>query len=110
MKMLKNFSAAKLNFAMSTTAAKIGAQMRRSQARQSVPPRGWIGSYPRSINPLCLGAPADPLLAPLVHLLLPERDVLLERVDRVLARSEGVLAVRSGDGDDDRGLAEVDAA
>ena len=43
MKMLKNFSAAKLNFASSTTAAPIGAQMRRSQPRQSVP-RGWMGS------------------------------------------------------------------
>src|SRR5581483_128658 len=52
----------------------------------------------------------DPLLAALVHLFLPERDGLLERVDRLPARGERVRAVRGGDGDHDRELADVDAS
>src|SRR6266511_1625466 len=60
MKMLKNLTAAKLNFAMRTTAATIGAQIRRNSPRQSVP-RGWIGSYSRSIPAIVPVSVAYPL-------------------------------------------------
>src|SRR3954452_24653595 len=55
MKMLKNFTAAKPNFAIKRIAAPIGAEIRRKNPRQSVP-RGWIGSYWRSITAFCLAA------------------------------------------------------
>src|SRR6266540_3697285 len=125
MKMLKNLTAAKLNFASRTMAPPIGAQRRRKRPRQSVP-RGWIGSYSRSIPAIVpvsvdypppsgcqsgdSGPAADPLLAALVDLFLPERHPFFERVDRVLARGERVLAVRRRDGDHDGRFADLDPA
>src|SRR3954462_10520540 len=60
--------------------------------------------------PRASGAPADPLLAALVHLFLPEGHVDFEDVDRVLARRKRVGAVRGADGDDDGRLAQLDSA
>src|SRR4029453_9136527 len=124
MKMLKNLKTAKPNLSTTPMTTAIGAQMRRARPRQSVP-RGWIGSYSRSMSAIVPSAPSsnaaallrqaltafpDPFLAALVHLLLPERHLFLQRVDRVLAGGQRVLAVRCGHGDDDGRLTDLHPA
>src|SRR5918911_5063850 len=54
--------------------------------------------------------PADPLRAVAPDLLLPDRHDLLEAVDGVLAGGERFRAVGRGDGDGDRGLADLEHA
>src|SRR3972149_3300348 len=52
----------------------------------------------------------NPDLAALPDLLLPDGDDLLEPVDEVVTGLERLLAVRRGDGDEKRRLADLQAA
>src|SRR5918911_4928318 len=54
--------------------------------------------------------PADPLRAVAPDLLFPDRHDLLEAIDGVLAGGEGFGAVRRGDGDHHRRLADLQDA
>src|SRR3990172_4398147 len=91
----------------------------RSRTMRGAPPGGPYcssspgadGSSATSLDRLAAQRLAlDPDLAALPYLLLPDRDGLLEPVDKVVAGLERRLAVRRGDGDEKRRLADLQAA
>src|SRR3990172_7264889 len=72
---------------------------------------GGDGSSATSLGRLAAHRLAlDPHLAALPDLLLPDRDDLLEAIDEVVAGLERFPAVRRGDGDERRRLADLQAA
>src|SRR5262245_60842500 len=111
---------------MCRVSSKIGASSRRTcrSATESLPPETATRtvSPPVSIpwwrmvrstvwaRPTLASLQPHPDFAVLEVLLLPHRDGALERVDRVAARVEGVAPMRSGHGDEHRGLADLEPA